>query len=214
MAQLQDKDKEKVKEMFAEMVNPIKLINFTQELECQFCRETRSIIEEVGELSEKITVELYDFQIDKEKAEQYKIDKIPATVIKGNKDFGIRFFGIPSGYEFSSLLQSIIHVSKEDSGLSENTRKVLKEVTKEVHLQVFITPTCPYCPGAVSLAHNMAMENDLITADMVETTEFPHLSQKYKVMGVPRTVINEDNFVEGALPEDMLLQKILDVIKG
>lgn len=213
MALLQEKDKVKVRTLFSEMVNPVNLINFTQDLECHFCRETRSILEEVEELSENLSLEVYNFQSDKDKAKKYKIDKIPATVIEGTKDFGIRFYGVPSGYEFTSLLQGIMHVSKEDSELSGDTRQKLKDISKEVHLQVYVTPTCPYCPSAVILAHSMAMENDLITADMVEATEFPHLSQKYDVKGIPRTIINEDNFVEGAVPEAKLLEKILDALK-
>src|SRR5690606_36762162 len=78
----------------------------------------------------------------------------------------------------------------------------------DVHLQVFVTPTCPYCPRAVVLAHAMAIASDRVRADMVEATEFPHLSMKYNVMGVPRTVINDREFVEGAVPEYMLVDAI------
>ena len=79
-------------------------------------------------------------------------------------------------------------------------------------MQVFVTPTCPYCPQAVRLAHMMAMESDLVVGDMVEATEFPHLSQKYQVMGVPRTVINEGTFVEGAVPVGMLMDKVKEAL--
>jgi glutaredoxin-like protein len=168
------------------------------------------LLEEVADLSDKIQLTVYNFQVDKEVAEKYKIDKIPATVLEGKKDYGIRYYGIPSGYEFSSLLEDIVDVSKNESGLTDDSKQMLAKIKKPLHLQVFVTPTCPYCPRAVRLAHKLAMENDNITADMVEATEFPHLSMKYNVSGVPRTVVGEDFPIEGAVPEITLVEKVIE----
>ncbi|RMG27296.1 MAG: glutaredoxin, partial [Methanobacteriota archaeon] len=153
------------------------------------------------------------FVNDKEVAEKYGIDKIPATIIMGDKDYGIRFYGIPSGYEFSTLLEDIIMVSHRDSGLSPKTREKIAAIDTPLHFQVFVTPTCPYCPRAVLLAHQLAMENDNIVADMVEAIEFPQLSQKYHVMGVPKTVVNDQDLAEGAMPEEMLVERLLPLIQ-
>ena len=213
MGFLQDKDKEHIRTMFKDLTGDVKLIFFTQEIECQYCRETRQILEEVGELSNKIKLEVYNFVTDKAIAEKYNVDKIPATVVEGTKDFGVRYYGIPSGYEFSSLLEDIVDVSKGDSGLSEQSKTLLKEINAPLRLQVFVTPTCPYCPRAVRLAHKMAMENEYITADMVEATEFPHLSMKYNVRGVPRTMIGEDVPIEGALPENEFVKRVVEAFK-
>lgn len=216
MALLKDQDREHLVKEFAALQNPVKIIVFTQEMECQYCNETRQIAEEVAALSDKISVEVYDFVADKEVAEHYNIDKIPATVImRGGddpKDYGIRYFGIPSGYEFSSIIEDITMVSQGDSGLSDETKTLLKELVDPLHLQVFVTPTCPYCPGAVRLAHQLAMESDLVMGDMVEAIEFPHLSQKYRVQGVPRTVINENTHMEGMAPEHMLMAKVKEAL--
>jgi len=194
------------------MSKAVKLVLFTQEMECQYCSETHSLVEEVAELSELISIEVYDQLGDKEIAEQYNIDKIPAVAIVADgddaKDYGIRLYGIPSGYEFSTLIGDIVMVSKRESGLDDATKKYVRELEAPLHMQVFVTPTCPYCPQAVRLAHMMAMESDHVVGDMVEATEFPHLSQKYQVMGVPRTVINENTFVEGAVPPAMLVDKV------
>ena len=213
MGFLQDKDKDYIRNIFKDLSNEVKLIYFTQEIECQYCRETRQILEEVSELSDKITLEVYNFVNDKKIAEEYQIDKIPATVVRGTKDYGIRYYGIPSGYEFSSLLEDIVDVSKGESGLSEQSKTLLKEISAPLRLQVFVTPTCPYCPRAVRLAHKMAMENEYITADMVEATEFPHLSMKYNVRGVPRTMIGEDVPIEGALPENEFVKRVVEAFK-
>jgi glutaredoxin-like protein len=216
MGLLKEEDRQHLTEQFETLRDAVKIIVFTQKLECQYCAETRSIAEEVAELSDKITVEVYDFEDDAEVAAEYNIDKIPATVVmKGGdaaKDYGIRYFGIPSGYEFSSLIENIIMVSEGDSGLSAETKEWVAALEQPLHLQVFVTPTCPYCPRAVLLAHQLAMESDMIRGDMVEAIEFPHLSNKYQVQGVPRTVINETVHMEGAAPEQMLLGKLEEAL--
>ncbi|MDX1613419.1 MAG: thioredoxin family protein [Candidatus Promineifilaceae bacterium] len=218
MSLLSDKDRQHLTEELANLPQPVSLLVFTQEFECQYCRETRQIAEELAALSEHVSVEVYDFQEDETLAATYGIDKIPATIVmRGGddpKDYGIRYYGIPSGYEFSSLVEDILMVATGESGLGEATRQWAAGLTEPLHLQVFVTPTCPYCPRAVLLAHQLAVESDLIRADMVEATEFPHLSMKYQVMGVPRTVINETVHMEGAAPEGLLLNKLQEALVG
>ena len=216
MSLLNDDIRQQVRDEFGNLSEPVKLVMFTQEMECQYCSETHSLVEEVAELSDKISLEVYDFVADKEIVEQYDIDKIPAVAIVADgedaKDFGIRLYGIPSGYEFSTLIADIVMVSGRESGLDDATKAYVQGLESPLHMQVFVTPTCPYCPQAVRLAHMMAMESDMVVGDMVEATEFPHLSQKYQVMGVPRTVINESTFVEGAAPVGMLMDKVKEAL--
>jgi glutaredoxin-like protein len=211
MPLLKEEDRQHLIKEFEGLRTPVKLVMFTQAMECEYCRETRMIAEEVAGLSDAISVEVYDFVTDQEVADRYGIDKIPAIAVvrdgEDAKDYGIRYYGIPSGYEFSSLIEDILMVSLGQSGLSQATKKQLQELTKPVHIQVFVTPTCPYCPRAVRLAHQLAVESELVRADMVEAIEFPHLSMKCQVHGVPRTVINEDIHIEGAVPEPMLMQR-------
>jgi glutaredoxin-like protein len=125
------------------------------------------------------------------------------------KDYGIRFYGIPYGYELQTLLEGVINVSKGRTDVSEETKKKLGEIKTPVHIQVFVTLTCPYCSIAASIAYKFAMENDLIKADVIEASEFPHLALKYGVMGVPKTVINEKTEFVGVLPEDLFLEHVL-----
>lgn len=218
MSLINPSDRKHLQAEFAKLDQPVKLVMFTQQMECQYCRETRMLVEEIAALSDKIESEIFDFMEHAEIAETYGVDKIPAVVVmRGGatpKDYGIRYFGIPSGYEFSSLIQDILMVGAGDSGLSPATREWVAGLTQPLHLQVFVTPTCPYCPPAVVLAHRLAMESDLITADMVEAIEFPHLSMKYQVQGVPRTVINETVHLEGAAPEAMLLNKLKTAVRA
>ena len=205
---------EQVKRELADLAGPVRLVMFSQTFECDYCAETRQLVEEVAELSDQLTAEIYNFVTDKEKAEELGVDKIPAIAVIGAEDYGVRFYGIPSGYEFTSLLYAIRTVAAGKTELSEETLKTLAEVTEPVHMQVFVTPTCPYCPMAVVLAHQMAIASPMVRADMVEVMEFPHLAIKYQVMGVPRTVINETVHLEGAAPEPMVLEKLQEALAG
>jgi len=202
---------QELNDIFKDFKKEVTIKFFTQNLECRFCEDTHKLLEELSQLSDKIKFEVYDFEKDRAEADKLGVDKIPATVIVGDRDFGIRFYGIPSGYEFGSLIETLRMVSQEEITLKPETQKFLDGLSKDVHLQVFVTPTCPYCPQAVILAHQMAFYSPKVTADMVEATEFPHLSQKYSVMGVPRTVINESEFQEGAAPENLIVEKIKSV---
>lgn len=208
MPLLNEEIRREVSLFLRDLPGPVRLVMFTQQFECDYCTETRQLVEEVAELSDQITAEIYDFQEDGAQAEALGIDKIPAIAVIGAQDYGVRFYGIPSGYEFSSLLHAIRYVSSGQTELSEATLRALAEVDQPVHIQVFVTPTCPYCPHAVMLAHQMAIASPMIRSDMVEAIEFPHLANKYQVMGVPRTVINETVHIEGAAPESMVVEKL------
>ena len=209
-----------VRQALAGMTNPVKVVLFTQgeggALECDYCTEARQIIEEVAALSDKITIEVRDLVGDAALAAHYHIDKIPALALLADGptpiDYGIRLYGVPSGYEFSTLIEDLLMVSRRETGLNAKTIDELKRLTQPVHIQVYVTPTCPYCPRAVLLAHQLALASDLITADMVEANEFPHLSNKYQVYGVPRTVIEDVIHVEGAVPEIALVTELMKVL--
>lgn len=123
------------------MEKPVTLVSFTQEMECQTCRETRQLLEETNELSEALALEVVDFVKGKETADAYGIERIPAIVVRGDRDYGIRFYGIPAGYEYASLLEDILSVSRRDSGLSDESRERLRGVSSPLHIQVFVTPT-------------------------------------------------------------------------
>jgi glutaredoxin-like protein len=193
---------------------PVKLVVFTQEMECQFCQSTRELAEDLTRVSEKLSTEVYDFVADKEKVEQYGIDKIPAIVVEGEVDYGIRFFGVPSGYEFGSLLEAANVVSRRNAMLAPETLEILKPLDRNVHIQVFVTPTCPYCPIAVKTAHRFAFAKEQVRADMVESTEFPHLANKYGVVSVPKIIVNDTFSIEGALPEREFALKMMEAVRS
>ena len=141
MGLIGDDDIKEIRERLAQMVNPVRLVHFTQELNLEYGREAQQLLKEVAGLSDKLSLEVYNYLLDKEKVAEYRVDKVPATVIRNGKDYGLRYFGLPAGYEFSALLDAILTVSKGDSGLKEETRQKLQQLTQPVHLQVFVTPT-------------------------------------------------------------------------
>lgn len=213
MPLIKDKEKESLRKEFSQkLVDDVRIMVFTQDVPCVFCNETVQVATELGDVSPKLKVEIYDFVKDQMKATELRIDKIPAIAVVGRKDYGIRFYGIPSGYEFNSLVGAIMDVSRGESGLSQKTKDAMRMLDQPVHLQVFVTPTCPYCPSVVRLAHKMAIESDMVWADMVEANEFVPLAQKHHVTGVPKTVINEDFEVAGAVPEDLLVAHVLHAV--
>ncbi len=219
MSLLSDQIQRQIRQAFAAMTGPVKIELFTQgenAPECEYCVETHQLLEEVSALSDKLTLEVHDFARDAQLAEQYHIDKIPAVAILSDgptpQDYGIRLYGVPAGYEFSSLIEDILMVSQQKSALNARTLDELKKLTQPVNIQVFVTPTCPYCPRAVVLAHQLAMASEWITASMVEANEFPHLSSQYHVYGVPRTVIEDVIHVEGAVPEAVLVDELMKVL--
>jgi glutaredoxin-like protein len=209
-----------VRGAFDKIQHPVNILFFGTKEQCQFCQDTFQLVEEVTALSDNLNLRVFDIEADAAVAENYNIELTPGLVIAGGDDdgpvdYGIRYAGIPSGHEFSSLIQDILLVSNRDSGLNDRTRAFLGELTEPVLLQVFVTPTCPYCPQAVITAHQMAMESPYVEAEMVSATEFPELSNQYQIMGVPDTVINHGKGkVVGAVPEGQLMIEIQKTLAG
>lgn len=135
-----------IEEVFADLNHPVEILYFGSEENCEYCRETQQLLSEISELDKKLSLSIYDLKKDAGIATQYKVDKVPAIVIASKNgeqvvDLGIQFSGIPSGYEFSTLINDIVIASKLDSGLGAATREFLKKLTQPLLLQVFVTPT-------------------------------------------------------------------------
>jgi glutaredoxin-like protein len=209
---LDDKIKQEVSKILANMVKPITLKLFTQGMECGYCKETHELLDELVSINNKLKLEVYNLEADAAEVKKYGITEIPAIVIMDEKDYGIRFVGIPAGFEFSSLLNAFLLVSTGKVKLTNETKAFLDGLKKRIHLKVFVTPVCPYCPQSVMLAHALALYSDKVTAEAIELSEFPHLAVKYEVKGVPRTVVNEKWFQEGAGPEVILIDKIKEAL--
>jgi alkyl hydroperoxide reductase subunit AhpF len=139
---LNARDQEAVRKEFQQIRGPVKLVVFSQELVAgDLCRQNEQLVREVAELDDRISVEVLNPAIDRERSEAYGVDEVPAIVVEGARDYGIRFLGIPSGYEFSNLIDSIIVASSGEPALSEATMASLAALTDDVDIKVFSTPT-------------------------------------------------------------------------
>ena len=142
MPLLSDKDRAfLVDHLEGALVGAVRILFFTQSMACQFCKETEAILGELADLSDKISLSIYDFVTDKAVADEYAVDKIPATVVMSDVDHGVRFYGIPSGYEFTSLVEAVVDVSKGTTDLSAETLASLAQLKDPIHMQVYVTPT-------------------------------------------------------------------------
>jgi alkyl hydroperoxide reductase subunit AhpF len=135
-----------VRQIFHQLVEPVEVLFFGARDDCEACDDTLQLVQELTDLDEKLTLSVYDKEVDQAIAQQYHVDKTPGLVIVGRDgdrltDYGIRYAGIPAGHEFSSLIHDMLFVSSRDSGLSDTTRSFLKGISKPVLLQVFVTPT-------------------------------------------------------------------------
>jgi glutaredoxin-like protein len=220
MAIIGAEDAAQLKTAFAEqLTRDVTLVHYTQHespiivpgvVPCASCKANLELLQELVALSDHLILEVHDFVGEAELAAKRGIDKIPATVVRG-QDGGerARFFGVPGGYEFTSLLEDILEVGGAGPDLPTEVAEALAGLKNDVHIQVFVTPTCPYCPAAVRMGHELALASERVTADMVMTTEFPHLAQRYGVMAVPKIVINETRTLDGALPAELFVEQVL-----
>ncbi len=204
-----------IREALGGMTQPVTLAIVTTDTDqqaCEMCQDTRQLVEEVAWLSDgKIATKVYDLVQDAERAGALRVDKAPAVVVLAGEaevDHGIRFFGIPSGYEFASLIAAIVMVSTGEPDLEARTLKALATLASPLHIRVFVTPTCPYCPSAVVLAHKLAMASPHITAEMIDASEFPDLGDRFGVRAVPHTVIDDTLHLEGALAERDMVARL------
>ena len=145
-AQLSPQERETVRTLFANsLTNPVRVVLFVEATGCTYCAYTRQLLEEVADLSDQVSAEVYAFAANEELAQQYQVDRVPAMVIIGERDRGVRIYGIPAGYEFPPFLEAIILVSRDDHGLAPSTTQMLDALSEPVHLQVFFSTNCPYC---------------------------------------------------------------------
>lgn len=208
-------DQERLRKDFSAMTSPVTLLFFTQTIGCEDCLRAREVLDELPPLSAMITIEEVNLVLDPERAAQYRVDKVPAVALLAHgtdgttRDSHIRFLGTPAGYEFISLIRAILLVGGGPSMLSEESRAKLAAIDTPMDMHVFSTPTCPHCPRAVTLAHEIAWANPNVTAYAIDATGYADLSRRYRVTGVPKTVINDRVEILGAVPEDTFVEQTL-----
>ena len=213
MSLLSEHDRQTVRGHLAAITHRVTVLFFTQTIGApESALIARQIVDEVASLNDLITVEEVNLVLDRDRAAQYGIEQIPALVLlRDGEDTRMRFLGAPAGYEFMSLVEAILLAGTSDSGLAPQSRALIAaNVEAPLDVMVFVTPSCPHCPRTVTLAHRMAVESPHIRATCVEATEFMELSRKYRVTGVPKTVVaGAEIEILGAMPEDAFVRQLV-----
>jgi len=205
-----DDIRKQITDILGQMVNPVTIVLFTDLKGCKSCPETLQLLQEFQETSSKIKLELKDIHEDKALAETYGITLLPSFVLLNHNQTyqGVKFNGIPAGHEINSFISALIEMSGFPLKMPQPALDRIAKVTKPVHIKVFVTLSCPHCPGAVQTAHRLAMLNPMIKAEMIEANTFPGISQQYQVSGVPKIIINEKFELLGNQPLDAFLGEI------
>jgi len=150
MALISGQDQAFLRDHFQQhLTAPVRIILFTKPDSRLFIpgqpptynKETRELLEEVASLSDQITLVNHNLLEEPELAQQYGIERTPAFVLEGAARGKVRFFGIPSGYEFTTLIEDLVDVARGQTDLSEATRAALERLEDDLHIQVFTTPT-------------------------------------------------------------------------
>jgi glutaredoxin-like protein len=217
MPLLDDNTKNEVRNFLNGMESKTKLVYFETKDDCTYCNEISMLLDEIKGTTDKIEIEKHDIS-EKAVAEKHGADRAPLIIFEGKNRGKVRFYGIPSGHEFGGFLATIVEVSKgETMEFNEDLKKKIAEIDVPLRLDVFVTPQCPYCPGAVRLAQAMAILNKNVIGCGVEATEFSEWADKNGVRHVPRTIVIAngkaiDGF-DGALAPDMLLNRVLGALE-
>ena len=202
---------ETVENKFCGLKNDVRLVCFTRETDCPHGKETRKLLEHIASVTHKITFDVYNFAIDQEKDQEYGIFIVPAMAIIGEKDYGIRYYGCPKGAELTDFLDDIVYVSKGENTLRPKTAALLADLKKPARLKIFISPDCPYSLPVAKLALKLAIASDLITVEIIHADDFLAVAEKYKVRGIPMTIVNDQNSFYGALDEEEYINHILEL---
>ena len=176
---------------------------------CDTCLTTEKILTAISSISDKLNLEIIDFYKPSDELSGLKIDRIPATLI-GQTGRAI-YYGIPSGYEFSTLVNSIINASRDCQNLSVDTIKNLTEIENLIKIKVFVTPSCKYCPEIAELTLSLALQFSNIQTEVIEIQEYPELADNYDISTVPVTVINDKIRLAGQFSSNTLVETIVKV---
>jgi len=213
VVELDEETRQQIIEMFENLVNDVTIYLFTENSNCLYCNDTRDMVELVAELSDKVMVEEHKGPLTSDIAKKMGVEHHPAIVLHGNEPYNVKFYGIPAGHEFSALIGGIIDVSAGTAPLPPDIIEDIRAIDKPIRIRVFVTPQCPYCPGMTRLAHQSAILNPLINAEMYEALELTAEAQKFEVFGVPKTIFNDTIIAEGLTPPEMFVEKLYEAIE-
>jgi ABC-type glycerol-3-phosphate transport system substrate-binding protein len=137
---LGEKDKQYVRETLAGMKDGVRLVLFSRDGgDCVYCADAESLLADIAAAEPRVRVETLSLTKDAARARELGIDKVPGIAILGARDYGLRYFGLPSGFEFIPFVETLRSVGNDDPELLPETVAALGRLEKPVHLAVFVT---------------------------------------------------------------------------
>lgn len=213
MKMLNNELEKQLKEVFEQLTNDVTIALFTDKGSCESCAETKTFMEELEPLNDKLHLVNYTLEENSDLAKAYNVTMVPSIVLldKDGNYKGIKFNGIPAGHEINSFIPALLEVSGTESELPYDLTKVIQAFDKPINIKVFVTLACPHCAGAVQKAHKLALMNPNIDAEMIEAQTFMEISNKFNVSGVPKIVINDTYELVGNQPIQAFLSEMSKV---
>ncbi len=168
-----------------------------------FCDGARKVIRGIRQLAPKIKLREYD--LGHKKAKKWQAEFSP-TLLFDPDHYNIRWLGAPLGQETLTFIELVKMIGYGESGVSEESRKVLQQIDGPRQIKVFVSPTCPYCPQqAVNAAKAVVEKPDLISLEIIDIQANPELAEEYSAQSVPQTFANEKLIAMGAQTEELFM---------
>jgi glutaredoxin-like protein len=182
--------------------------------ECVYCEDVRKLLDELAALSPRIALTKHDIEDDATLAKELGVDKAPGTVIRGMANRPVRYFGMPSGNPFLGFVETLIDAARGPAPLGADAAKTLRRLKSDVTVQVFVLPACTYSPLVARAAVRLALHSVRVKTSIIEVAEYPEIVQRYRIPGVPLTVVNDAIAITGAMNDAVLAQNLLLIAEG
>jgi len=178
----------------------------------QYSIQTKELLEELVALNDNLSLTLKNCD-DADEMKSEGLSFCPSIKVKSERSGFVNFYGIPAGHEFISLVEAINDMGSNNLSLPDDVVEGLKGIDENVDIKVFITHSCPYCPGAVRNAHQFSLVNEKIKGSMVDANYFGKLSMKHGVSSVPHIIVNDKTGFVGNMPPNLFLDKVKEALK-
>ena len=198
----------------ATLPSAVRLVFFTQTFGCETCLQAREVVDDLASRSAQVAVEEYNLVLDREQAAEFGIDRAPGLAIVGPRDLGLRYYGTPAGHELASVVDAISlagGAADDAAALAPGSLAMLAALDRPLDVKVFVTASCALCPQVVGLAWRLAAACPRVTTSVIEATEFPDLMQRYRISGVPKTVVDDRVEILGSQPEETFVRTVLQI---
>ena len=182
--------------------------------ECEYCDEARQLMGELAALSPQIELVVHSLSDEPDEARRLGVERAPSIVLSGAARGRVSFVGLPLGHALTILIETLVAVADGDSRLEDEARQALGALDADVRLELFVTPSCPYCPAVARLVNKLAIESARVSAEVVEVDQFPALGEQYDLEGVPTLVVNGRIALAGMQPEAHLLGAVVQAARA